>query len=270
MSARFADARPSPLAVVVALTALSCAAMVATAQDVRTLPFEIGEHEGVPWPIVPAPVLGPLPPAPSLTPGAAATPAAQRIIARIDEIAHTLRETAYEHATVVRERDGVYRWDCSGMAAWILRREAPRAMRAITSERPLARDFVRAIERAPVHRARGGWQRLETLAEAQPGDIFSWRRPRGFPSRNTGHVGFVLAAPTAVPGIPGAYAVRVADATSWGHQDDTRRDDGTGGFGFGTISFLVDATGAGTHYGWYGTLSEGYVVTPIVMGRVSR
>lgn len=266
------SARSPRLAALSTAVALSFAATaIGAAQDTRPLPFEIGEHEGVPWPIVPAPVLGPLPPAPPFSsPGAPATPAGERVIARIDEIARTLRETAYEHATVVRERDGVYRWDCSGMAAWILRREAPRAMRAITRERPLARDFVRAIERAPVGRARGGWERLATLAQAQPGDLFAWRRPRGFPSRNTGHVGFVVAAPTAVPGIPGAYAVRVADATSWGHQDDTRRDDGTGGFGMGTLSFLVDGSGAGTHYGWYGTLSEGYVVTPIVMGRVSR
>jgi len=202
--------------------------------------------------------------------GAPATPAAARITERIEAIAMSLRETAYEHATVVRERDGVYRWDCSGMAAWILRREAPRAMRAITRERPLARDFVRAIERAPVGRARGGWERLGTLSEARPGDVFAWRRPRGFPSRNTGHVGFVMAAPTPVPGLPGALAVRIADATSWGHQDDTRDDDGVGGFGMGTIAFLIDDTGAGTHYGWWGTRSEGYVVTPILVGRLSR
>lgn len=243
----------------------------AAAQDVRPLPFELGEHEGVPWPIVPAPVLGPLPPAPPFaSPGTPATAAAQRVVERLDLIARTLRETAYEHVTAVREDDGVYRWDCSGMAAWVLRRTAPRAMRGITRERPLARDFVRAIERAPVGRSRGGWERLATLAEARPGDVFSWRRPRGFPSRNTGHVGFVLSAPVRVPAIPGAWAVRIADATSWGHQDDTRPDDGIGGFGIGTIAFLVDDTGAGSHYGWWGTGSEGYVVTPILVGRVSR
>jgi hypothetical protein len=100
--------------------------------------------------------------------------------------------------------------------------------------------------------------------------VFAWRRPRGFPSRNTGHVGFVVEAPLPVPAIPGAYAVRVADSTSWGHQDDTRAPDGVGGFGLGTLVFLTDGDGHGTHYGWYGTASEGYVVTPIVFGRVSR
>jgi hypothetical protein len=223
----------------------------------------------VPWPIVPPPGVGPLPPAPGFSaPGDPATTAAAAVIERIEAIRTSLRETAYEHATTVDESDGVYRWDCSGMAAWVLRRTARRAMRAITADRPLARHFVSAIEDAPVGRSRRGWERLATLAEARPGDVFSWRRPRGFPSRNTGHVGFVLAAPVAVPGIPGAYAVRIADATSHGHQDDARGEGGEGGFGIGTITFLVDDEGAGTHYGWHGTGSEGYVTTPIVMGRV--
>jgi hypothetical protein len=143
-------------------------------------------------------------------------------------------------------------------------------MRAITRERPVARDFVRAIEAAPIGRSRGGWQRLGHIEEARPGDLFAWRRPRGFPSRNTGHVGFVMNAPAPVPGLPGAYAVRVADATSLGHQDDTRATDPDGGFGLGTLVFLTDGAGHGTHYGWFGTQSEGYVVTPIVFGRVTR
>jgi hypothetical protein len=70
--------------------------------------------------------------------------------------------------------------------------------------------------------------------------------------------------------MPGSYAVRVADATSLGHQDDTRVDDEDGGFGLGTIVFLTDEVGRGASYGWFGTQSEGYVVTPIVIGRVSR
>ena len=70
--------------------------------------------------------------------------------------------------------------------------------------------------------------------------------------------------------MPGAWAVRVADSSSYVHQDDTRETDPDGGFGIGTIVFLTDANGHGTHYGWYGTVSEGYVVTPIFFGRVSR
>ncbi|MFN7701635.1 MAG: hypothetical protein ACK5U8_27325 [Deltaproteobacteria bacterium] len=233
--------------------------------------FEVGMHEGVPWPIVAAPVW-PLPAAvrPSEPAPAPETAAARRVLEVLGEVQRGLRETSYQHATVVRAREGVYHWDCSGMAAWVLRRAAPVAMRRITRPRPVARDFVRAIEAAPTGRGSGGWQRIDALSAARPGDLFAWRRPRGFPSRNTGHVGFVMDRPLPVPGMPGAYAVRVADATSLAHQDDTREDDEDGGFGVGTLVFLTDAAGRGTSYGWFGTASEGYVVTPIVIGRVSR
>lgn len=234
--------------------------------------LELGIYEGVPWPIIEPPVAGWIAPPtrPNGPPPPPATPAAARVMDVLGRVQRGLRQTRYQHATSVRERDGVFLWDCSGMAAWVLHRSAPIAMATIGRPRPVARDFARVIERAPTTRARGGWQRVENIADARPGDVFAWRRPRGFPSRNTGHVGFVVDRPLPVPGLPGAYAVRVADATSWGHQDDTRQDDGVGGFGMGTLVFLTDGQGHGTHYGWGGTLSDGYVTTPIVFGRVSR
>jgi hypothetical protein len=201
---------------------------------------------------------------------AAPARAAARVVEILERIRTTSIDTLYQHPTVVRERDGVYRWDCSGMASWILHRGAPHAMRAIPRARPVARDFVYAIEHAPIGRSRGGWQRLARIEEALPGDLFAWRRPRGFPSRNTGHVGFVVEAPVALPEIPGAFAVRIADSTSFGHEDDTRPAEGPGGFGIGTLVFLTDGLGHATHYGWAGTRSAGYVVTPVVFGRVSR
>ncbi len=241
------------------------------AQDEGGRHFEVGVYEGVPWPIVPAPGTGPLPPSPRFsTPPSPGHPMGERVMALLAEVESNLRDNVYQHMTDVRPDEGYFHWDCSGMTAWILRRTARGAMRAITRERPVARDFVRAIERAPAGRSRAGWQRIERVADTLPGDLFSWRRPRGFPSRNTGHVGFVINAPLPVPGLPGAYAVRVADATSLGHQDDSRHGDPDGGYGEGTLVFLTDAEGRGTHYGWFGTQSEGYVVTPIFFGRVSR
>jgi len=259
------------LSTAAACLALCLALTHARAQDEGARHFEVGTYEGVPWPIVPAPVDGPLPPSPRFAaPPDASSPAGERTMAVLAEIQASVTDTIYQHATDVRASEGRYRWDCSGMAAWVLRRSAPGAMRVITRGRPVARDFVRAIESAPIGRSRAGWQRLASVSEALPGDLFAWRRPRGFPSRNTGHVGFVVNAPVTVPSMPGAFAVRIADATSLGHQDDSRRDDPDGGFGVGTIVFLTDASGHGTHYGWFGTESEGYVVTPIVMGRVTR
>lgn len=233
--------------------------------------LEIGIYEGVPWPIVAPPVALPIAsPIFGQPYERPATLGAERVIAEVRAIQSGLRRTRYQHSTVVRQREGVFLWDCSGMAAWILRRAAPRAMQEIRRTRPVARDFVSRIEHAPTDRARAGWQRIAHIADAQPGDLFAWRRPRGFPSRNTGHVGFVLHRPLPIDGMPGAYALRVADSTSWGHQDDSRPIDGIGGFGIGTLAFLTDGQGQATAYGWFGTQSEGYVVTPVFFGRVSR
>lgn len=257
------------VSLVLALVAPGAAQVIVRGEHGRS--FEVGIYEGVPWPIVPAPIAGPLPPSPVFSPAPAApTPVGERVMELLAQIEGNVRDTVYQHTTDVRADEGVYRWDCSGMTAWILRRTARGAMRAITRERPVARDFVRAIERAPVGRSRGGWERIERMDGAMPGDLFAWRRPRGFPSRNTGHVGFILNTPMPVPGMPGAFAVRIADATSLGHQDDSRANDPDGGFGIGTLVFLTDESGAGSHYGWFGTESDGYVTTPIVIGRVSR
>jgi hypothetical protein len=262
--------RPSAGGLVLVIAGVLVAALVTPPERARA-DLELGVYEGVPWPIIEPPVSLPIPsPLFGELFAGPATPASERVIAIVHGIQQSMRQTRYEHMTVVRERDGVFLWDCSGMAAWILRRAAPRAMQVITRSRPVARDFVSAIERAPIGRSRAGWQRIDRIDEARPGDLFAWRRPRGFPSRNTGHVGFLVHRPLPVPGMPGAYAVRVADSTSWGHQDDTRPADGIGGFGIGTLVFLTDGAGHGTSYGWFGTGSDGYVVTPIVFGRVAR
>ena len=251
---------------------LGLAALIAASSAPARADLVVGIHEGVPWPIVPPPIALPIPRPPPRA-GVQPPPApagGARVLEVLEQVRARLRQTRYQHATVVREREGLFFWDCSGMAAWVLRRAAPHAMRAITRGRPVARDFARVIARAPPRRPRAGWQRIERVEDARPGDVFAWRRPRGFPSRNTGHVGFVVEAPIPVPAISGAWAVRIADSTSWGHEDDTRPNDGVGGFGLGTLVFLTDAMGRGTHYGWAGTRSEGYVVTPIVFGRVVR
>jgi hypothetical protein len=233
--------------------------------------LDVGIHEGVPWPIVNAPIDGPLPDAPVSTRPRPTPPtgAGEKVIAILDDIQHSLRESSYQARTQVNADAGVYHWDCSGMAAWILRRAAPKALANLASSRPVARDFVTAIERAPSDRARNGWQRLR-VADVMPGDLFAWRRPRGMPSKNTGHVGFVVDKPLPVPELPGAWAVRIADSTRGYHQDDARSTDEDGGFGIGTLVFLTDADGNATHYGWSGTLSEWYITTPIVFGRVHR
>lgn len=203
----------------------------------------------------------------------AATPAnrrAAKVLERLESIAANLTETRYQHRTKIRSREGIYLWDCSAMAAYIIAKVAPTARKALTRERPVARDFFQVIRDAPTRGHRDGWRRLPTITDVRPGDVFAWKRPKDFPSKNTGHVGFVLEAPTPYPEVPGAYLVRIADATSLPHQDDTRERDGDGGFGHGTILFLTDESGQGTAYGWFGARSRGVIETPIAFGRLIR
>jgi len=197
-----------------------------------------------------------------------ATRAARKILDLIDRIESAVQETRYQHRMVVRRSEGLFAWDCSGMAAWILRRTAPRAFEAVGKNRPVAATFARTIARAPVGRTRNGWRRLAHIEDARPGDVFAWKRPKDWRSKSTGHVGFLVEAPRPVPGVEGAYTIRVADATSLPHQDDTRAHRGPGGFGYGTILVLVDEDGRGIAYGWFGTDSGGVLHTPILFGRV--
>ncbi|MEM7156385.1 MAG: hypothetical protein AAF799_26265 [Myxococcota bacterium] len=196
--------------------------------------------------------------------------ATRKILDLKDSIYGSLTDTQYQHRTVIRRDEGIYRWDCSGMVAWFLRKTAPKARKALDKKRPVARDFYRAIAKAPTNRARNGWRRLPHIEDVRPGDMFAWKRPPGFPSRNTGHTGFALEPARKVPGLPGAYTLRILDATSLPHQDDTRTRADGGGIGEGTIMFMVDEHGRGTAYGWHGRRSRWVIVTDIVFGRVSR
>lgn len=193
-----------------------------------------------------------------------------KLLALKDEIQASLTHTAYEHRTRVRPKEGIYVWDCSAMAGWMLRKIAPRARKAMNKGRPVARDFYRQIKRSPAHKARNGWRRLAHIEDVRPGDMFAWERPPGFPSRNTGHVGFAIEPPRPVPHWPGAYTLRIVDATSLPHQDDTRTREDGGGIGEGTILFMTDGSGKGIGYGWFGARSRGVIVTDIGFARLSR
>ncbi len=209
-------------------------------------------------------------------PAPAASVATARSVAvanALTGIERGLTATKYQHRIAVDARKGVYRWDCSIMAAWILERTAPAARRALAVDKPLARDFYRTIERARTDRSDRGWQRLTDVAALAPGDLFAWLKPVMFKQRaNTGHVGFAIGKPWRHPRFPGVWLLRIADATTELHGDDSRPPGGEGGFGTATIAFLVDANGAPRAYGWYGEVQDPatFVPTQIVLGRVFR
>ena len=260
------------LIALISAAALAAAALAAKADDeLPAAELPALELPGAEVPGYPACVRAIEPPAAKVSFEASepATREAKRIVETLAAVRSSLRETRYEHATRVNIRRGSYLWDCSGMAAWVLDRAAPRAHAALSKGRPVARDFHRAIARAPLAHPRRGWQRLASIADGRPGDILAWLRAPGWRSTNTGHVAFLLERPTPIPNHPRAWAVRIADATSFGHQDDTR-PAGTGGYGEGTLLVLTNAAEQPIAYGWYGTESDAVLVTDMVFGRVAR
>lgn len=190
-----------------------------------------------------------------------------KILNIIEKIDHNLKQTNYQHNTIVREKTGIYLWDCSGMVNWILKRSFPKAYYSIGIDRPVARDYYFKIKSSPINRFSKGWMRLKHIKEAAPGDLFAWVRPPNFPSKNTGHVGFVLEQPQLVQRNPEAYLLKISDATTIPHQNDSRTDNEMTGFGIGSIMFITDNNGTPTEYCWYGTDTYGCIPTKIVFGR---
>jgi hypothetical protein len=202
------------------------------------------------------------------------TSARDAVMASLTSIKRSLTSTKYEHRARIDVARGVYWWDCSIMAAWILAKTAPESRRALAADKPLARDFYRTIAAAKIAPGRrAGWQRVPGPVNAEPGDVFAWLKPEMFKQRkNTGHVGFLVGKPWRHPKHPAVWLARIADATTELHGDDSRPAGGGGGFGTATIGFLVDASGNAVAYGWYGEAQDPltYVPTPIVFGRVLR
>lgn len=191
------------------------------------------------------------------------------VIHRIDQ---RLRTTRYTHVTRVDERAGRYEFDCSGMAAWVLSRAAPAAHAAVMRHngrgRPVARDYHDVITAAPKSPSRGPWLRVGRMADVRTGDIIAWRKPATVVSQNTGHVAFVVAPPQQLDRAGHRYLVRIADATSIPHGDDTRAERKRTGFGYGTILLYLDEPhGEPTGFGWFGFPKRVDFRTHVAIGR---
>lgn len=212
------------------------------------------------------------PPLPELRPDEPpANEASAKVVALVERIRRTAAHTRYQAQTVVDDQRGVFYWDCSGMATWILRRTAPVARSAITRQRPVARDYFRIMSVSPTDSSRYGWQRIAHPAALRPGDLFAWLKPPSWKRANTGHVGFVTTTAARHPWFEDVWLMRVVDSTRVYHGEDTRAGE-QGGFGEGTIAFRVDDRGHPSAYGWYGARQppRSFVPTRIVFGRVTR
>lgn len=199
--------------------------------------------------------------------------AASRVLGWLQRLERRLMHTRYASHVYVDLERGVYEFDCSGMAAWVLWRAAPVAHNAVAWElqtRPLARDFYRRIRLSPSEGERFGWRRIPCVADALPGDVIAWLQPWYASSLQTGHVAFITELPRALSENSHSFVLRVCDSSSMRHFEDTRPEE-TGGFGFGSILVRADAHGGGPRaYGWQGPNSERLHETRIVIGRPVR
>lgn len=179
---------------------------------------------------------------------------ANRVMQRLGRIAETMTRSEYSYGLRVNEAEGIYEFDCSGMAYWVLRKATPRAASALAynlDRRPLARDIQRRIASIPATGSRHGWQRVKRVDALEPGDVVAWIKPKVIRSPNTGHVAFVVLPPQRVPHRDDVYLLRIADSTRLMHDADTRI--GRNGFGFGTIVLIADPeSGTPIAYGWAG------------------
>ncbi len=201
-------------------------------------------------------------------------PASQRVLGVLARIEQTLIETKYQHSTEVRSAKGQYFFDCSGMASWVLRRSAPRSLAVIgrpNDRRPLAVHFYQKIAKIRPGKRRGPWYRVESAAHVQPGDVIAWVRPEWFESKSTGHVAFAVSAARPNHGEVPGFLVRIADASRYKHENDSRGPDVTG-FGTGVLLIPTDDRDQPTGYGWFGsrTRSDWVVPTELVIGRPLR
>lgn len=196
--------------------------------------------------------------------------ARERVVAQLEAIRTGLRQTRYTHSTRIDPVRGIFEFDCSAMVAWVLRRAAPRAQREVervrATRRPLARDYHSHFASGAPARS---WQRGLEVADARPGDVLAWAFPPGLRLPITGHVAIVVATPRPVRGRPHHFTVRIADATTVPHHDDTRaRGPIRGGFGYGNIELRVDPdTHAPIAYRWSQHPERGFQRAPMAMAR---
>ena len=198
----------------------------------------------------------------------------EKILDVLQNIESTLLDTRYAHSTRVNQKAGKYHFDCSGMAVWVLKRSAPAALASLgrpNDRRPLAVHFYQKIASIPTGEKRGAWYHVPSAAHIQPGDIIAWKRPKWFPSQSTGHVAFAVGLPASNSGDVPGILVRIADASKFKHEDDSRSEDTTG-FGTGVLLIPTDSRLQPLGYGWIGSQTPADWIIPceLVIGRALR
>jgi hypothetical protein len=192
----------------------------------------------------------------------------EQVAAEAEAVLLSVQHTAYTHVTWVCEATGTYDMDCSAFIGYVLLRIAPQHFAAIHNggggHGPLAVDFCHYFQALPAGGA-GGWQPVQSVADARRGDIVAWDFPERKPGDDTGHVFIVTADPQVIE--DGVLAVQACDSSEVLHYDDTRRQGGASpatGLGSGTFHFRYGSSGIQFQFG----PGDRYKSAPVAIGRL--
>ncbi|MGJ8694849.1 MAG: hypothetical protein ACSHYF_00895 [Verrucomicrobiaceae bacterium] len=188
---------------------------------------------------------------------------------KMNEILVDLKDTHYQSKTVVDPEKGVFRCNCSGLISHLLRHHFPesyltvRGSKAPWKVRPLAVTFYETFMVAEDGR-KPGWQKVNRIMDAKPGDIVAWRKLTIKEGYNTGHV--VMVASQPVLDADGRVKVRIVDSSSGRRANDTR-PKGVSGVGSGDMWFSIDEEGRPIAY-WLNEKSNRSKSNKIAIGRI--
>lgn len=203
-------------------------------------------------------------------------------------VVENVRHTRYSAVPVVDPSTGTYDLDSAGFLAYLLRSVAPEHYARILRDPRRSRlrgfdvfDYLVSLvydatngwrrtydlDGATVYESSPGWKRVARLADVRRGDVLAWEVPTSRGGTDPGYVAIV--AGRARPAGQGRLALRVFDASSTPHFDDSRIHEGSfgAGVGAGFIGFRLDASGApvAVRFG----PADSFRRLPIVVGRLA-
>jgi hypothetical protein len=172
------------------------------------------------------------------------------MLVEAEAIVAGMKQTTYDHTTLIDESTGTYDVDCSGFTNFVIQQAVPPAFTELaqaTSPRPYAAECARFFVALPTAGS-GSWHPVTIAMNLVPGDVVAWVEPPTLNSTDTGHTAVVALAPVAGKN---EVDVKIIDSTLTPHgATDPRAIDGTTGVGEGTMAITVDGTGAATGYRW--------------------
>lgn len=177
-----------------------------------------------------------------------------------------MNSSEYSHTTFVDETRGIFKYDCSGFIDYAMKRADPGAFAALADERPVTSTFYTHVIGSGSIPGRGGWMRILPPRDLRPGDIIVW--PRDSTDDQNGHIMIVAEVPEENPERAGELLVRVIDATSSRHADDTR-GPGESGLGAGTVGIMTGPSGLAVGYFWRGGESRALQETEMAFARIA-